>query len=165
LLAPTGRLAPVDPEPVDPEPVDPQHPELTIWLGGAGQNDEPPLALPDVLRATQCEIDAIDRIARSQTGDATALERLLNDARDLMSVCAQAFLRGDPSAFASARGIRSERARAYTAELRNRGVLEAADAAWQNKDYGRVHDLLNPLRDSLDEHHLRRLNFAEQRLG
>jgi hypothetical protein len=139
--------------------------ELTIWLGDADRNGEPPLTLPDALRATGCGAEAIERIARSQTGDPAFLERLLNDARELLSRFGQPFLRGDDSAFARAREIRSERARAYTAELQTRPVLEAADSAWQAKDYGRVHDLLNPMRDSLDESHRRRLRFAEKRLG
>lgn len=139
--------------------------ELTIWLGEAGGTNEPPLELPDVLRATPCGEDAIEQIARSQTGDAAFLERLLGDTRGLLVECGEPFLRGDASAFVAARRIRSQRARAYTAELRNRGVFDAADAAWQDKHYGRVHDLLNPIRDSLDEPHRRRLEFAEKRLG
>lgn len=66
--------------------------------------------------------------------------------------------------FAAARRLRSERAAQYTAELRNSAILEAADVAWKKKDDGRVHDLLNPIRDSLDESHRRRLTFAEKRL-
>jgi hypothetical protein len=138
--------------------------ELTIWLGDADRIGEPPLTLNDVLRATDCDAEAIERIARSQTGDATFLRRLLCDARDLLSRFGQPFVHGDESAFARARSIRSERARAYTTELQHRPVLEAADTAWQAKDYGRVHDLLNPIRDSLDESQKRRLEFAEKRL-
>lgn len=138
--------------------------ELTIWLGDADRRGEPPLTLNDALRATDCDEEARERIARSQTGDTTFLERLLYDARDLLSRFGQPFLHGDESAFARARGIRSERARAYTTELQDRPVLEAADTAWQAKDYGRVHDLLNSIRDSLDESQQRRLKFAEKRL-
>lgn len=139
--------------------------ELTIWLADADRNGEPPLTLSDALRATDCDAEAIERVARSQTGDAAFLGRLLFDARDLLFTFGQPFLNGDESAFARARQIRSDRARSYTAGLRHRPVLEAADAAWQAKDYGRVHDLLNPIRDSLDESHRRRLTFAEKRLG
>ncbi len=138
--------------------------ELTIWLGDADRNGEPPLTLPDALLATDCDAQAIERIARSQSGDPAFLERLLNDARDLLAEFAQPFLHGDGSAFARARAIRSDRARAYTEELQNRPVLEAAVTAWEAKDYGRVHDLLNPIRDSLDEAHRRRLRLAEKRL-
>jgi len=90
--------------------------------------------------------------------------RSSSTAAQLLSGCGRPFLRGDPSAFARARALRSERARAYTGELQLRGVLEAARAAWEERDYGRVHDLLNPLRDSLDEVHRRRLAFAQKRL-
>jgi hypothetical protein len=64
----------------------------------------------------------------------------------------------------AARTLRSERAAYYTAQLGSRGLLDEADAAWDEKDYGRVHDLLNPIRDSLGESHRRRLKFAEKRL-
>ena len=139
--------------------------ELTIWIGDADRNAEPPLTLPDALRATNCDAQTIERIARSQSGDRTFLERLLFDARELLSTFGRPFLRDDDSAFARARHIRSSRARAYTAELQNRAVLEAAEKAWHVKDYGRVHELLDPIRDSLSEPHSRRLRFAESRRG
>lgn len=138
--------------------------ELTIWFGDADRTGEPPLTLNDVLRATDCDVALSSDFARSQTGDVALLERLLHDARDVLARFGGPLLRGDEAAFARARGIRSEQARAYTAELRNRPVLEAADTAWRAKDYGRVHDLLNPIRDSLDETQKRRLDFAERRL-
>lgn len=138
--------------------------ELTIWLGDAARGNEPPLELPDALRATSCGAEAIEQIARSQTEDAAVLAQILTGARDLLAEFGAPFLRGDASAFTTARRVRSQRARTHTAELRDRGVYEAADTAWVDKDYGRVHDLLDPIRDSLDESHTRRLEFAEKRL-
>jgi hypothetical protein len=78
--------------------------------------------------------------------------------------CGEDFVAGDRDTFAAARELRSHRAEAYTQNLRGRGVLETADAAWGERDYGRVHDLLNPIRESLDRVHRRRLEFAEKKL-
>jgi hypothetical protein len=138
--------------------------ELSIWLGESPTDPEPPLELADVLRASECDADDIRFAELIQTSDADALERLLGRAADLLRGCASQLLADGHDAFAAARRLRSERAAEYTAELRNRTVLEAADVAWKQQDYGRVHDLLNPIRDSVGESHRRRLTFAEKRL-
>lgn len=137
--------------------------EVSIWLGES-PNTEPPLELPDVLRATGCGADDVQFAELIQTSDPDALERLLERASELLRRCASRFLEDGHDAFLAARTLRSERAADYTAHLRNRGLLDEADAAWDEKDYGRVHDLLIPIRDSLGESHRRRLKFAEKRL-
>ena len=58
---------------------------------------------------------------------------------------------------------RSRRAAAYATAVQNRALLRAADDAWAQKDYGRVQDLLNPMRDALGVTP-RRLDFAEKKL-
>jgi hypothetical protein len=138
--------------------------ELSIWLGESPTDPEPPLELADVLRASDGDADDIRFAELIQASDADALERLLQRAADLLRGCANQLLADGHDAFAAARRLRSERAAEYTTELRNRAILEAADAAWKKKDYGRVHDLLNPIRDSLGNSHRRRLTFAEKRL-
>lgn len=138
--------------------------ELSIWLGESPTDPEPPLELADVLRASGCDADDIRFAELIQAPDADALERLIQRVADLLRGCANRLLADGHDAFAAARRLRSERAAEYTAELRNSAILEAADVAWKKKDYGRVHDLLNPIRDSLDESHRRRLTFAEKRL-
>lgn len=138
--------------------------EVSIWLGESPTGPEPPLELADVLRATDCDADDVRFAELIQTSDADALGRLLDRAADLLRRCAKQFLEDGHDAFTAARRLRSEHAAEYTAELRNRGLLEAADAAWQKRDYGRVHDSLNPIRDSLGDSHRRRLTFAEKRL-
>lgn len=138
--------------------------EVSIWLGESPNSSEPPLELPDVLRATSCDADDVQFAELIQTSDPDALERLLERASELLRRCASRFLEDGHDAFLAARTLRSERAAYYTAQLRSRGLLDEADAAWDEKDYGRVHDLLNPIRDSLGESHRRRLKFAEKRL-
>lgn len=138
--------------------------EVSIRLGECPAVSEPPLELADVLRATDCNVEDIGSVELIQTSDADALGRLLERAAALLRECAGRALGGGHDAFAVARAIRSERAPAYTAELRNRGALAEADAAWKEKDYGRVHDLLNPIRDSLRPSDRRRLEFAEKKL-
>jgi hypothetical protein len=138
--------------------------EVSIWLGESPAGPEPPLELADALRATDCDMEDIEFAELIQTADADALGRLLERAAELLRRCANRFLEDEHDAFAAARALRSERAAEYTAQLQNRGILEAADTAWEKQDYGRVHDLLNPIRDSLDDAHRRRLGFAEKRL-
>ena len=138
--------------------------ELSIWLGELPVDAEPPLELADVLRASECNADDIRFAELIQASDADALERLMRRAADLLLGCASKFLADGHDAFRAARQLRSERAAEYTRGLRDRAVLEASDVAWTNRDYGRVHDLLNPIKDSLDHSHRRRLAFAEKRL-
>jgi hypothetical protein len=138
--------------------------EVSIWRGESSDDREPPLELADVLRATDCSAEDIEFAELIQTSDADGRSRLLERASRLLRQCAGLFLTDGRSAFAAARALRSARAAAYTTEVRNRGVLDAADAAWKKKDYGRVHDLLDPIRDSLGEPHRRRLDFAEKKL-
>lgn len=116
------------------------------------------------LRASECNAEDIRSVELIQTSDADALDRLLERAAALLRECSGRLLGDGHDAFVLARAIRSQRAAAYTAELRNRGVLEEADAAWKQKDYGRVHDLLNPIGDSLGPSDQRRLEFAEKKL-
>jgi hypothetical protein len=137
--------------------------EVSIWLGELPADGEPPLELADVLRATDCSPEDVKFVELIQTSDADALGRLLDRAAQMLRECADRFLGDGRDAFDAARALRSERAAAYTAGLRNREVLKAADAAWEAKDYGRVHDLLNPIRDALGESHRRRLEFAEKK--
>jgi hypothetical protein len=138
--------------------------EVSIWLGEVPIDGEPPLELADVLRATDCGAEDVKFAELIQTADADALGRLLDRAAQLLRQCAGRFLADGRDAFGAARALRSERAAAYTAGLRNRQALDAADEAWESKDYGQVHDLLNPIRDALGESHRRRLEFAEKKL-
>lgn len=137
--------------------------EISVWLGDPS-NIEPPLELADALAATACNPEALDGIALMQTADAGVLRRLLQRAAELLEECGYEFLSGDDAAFSRAREERSRRAHHYTRSLTNRGTLERADVAWTNREYDLVHDLLSPIRDSLDSSHRRRLAFAEKRL-
>lgn len=137
--------------------------ELFIWVGRDDDGAEPPLSLPDAVRAAGCDDRAVARVAGTQSGDSGFLAGLLRDAAALLLGPARPFLEGDAAAFEVAHRQRSERARAYTAELNNRGALAEADQAWEAKDYARVSSVLGSLRGSLDEPHRRRLEFAEKR--
>jgi hypothetical protein len=137
--------------------------EITVWVGDANAA-EPPLELADVLRSADAAPTDVASVELMQTGDPKVAERLLEQAADLLRSHGRPFLEGRPEAFAQARSLRSRRAAQYTEDIRNRRLLEAADEAWAQKDFARVHDLLNPIRDSLDNTHLRRLRFAEGKL-
>jgi len=137
--------------------------EISIWVGH-GNDAEPPFELADVLRATGCDQEYVDIVELMQTEDEVALARLLQRAGNLLRAHGTAFLRAAEKAFANARGLRSGRAAEYTTRIQNRCVLEAADTAWMDRDYGRVHELLNPIRASLGRTHRRRLDFVAKKL-
>jgi hypothetical protein len=137
--------------------------ELSAWIGITG-DPEPPFELADVLRATGCPKSDVASVAIMQTGSIIVLRRLLRRVARLMDSWADAFLLGDREAFEDARTMRSDRARQYTSHIVTGGQLSAADAAWSQEDYARVHALLYPIRDRLNKHHLHRLQFAERRL-
>jgi hypothetical protein len=46
----------------------------------------------------------------------------------------------------------------------NAPAIAEADTAWQGHNYGLVCELLRPIREELDDTHLRRLAFAESKL-
>lgn len=137
--------------------------EVSIWVGDDNEA-EPPLELVDALRATGCGPQALQGLDLMQTSDPDELGRMLRRACRMLVECGESFVAGDPSAFRAARALRSQRAKDYTRETRNRSTLERADVAWSDRDYGQVHDLLNPIRDSLDSKYRRRLEFAGKRL-
>jgi hypothetical protein len=149
--------------------------ELDVWVGDV-RSLEPPFELADVLRAAGGSSEAIESVAVMRTDDDSVLSGFLDRGARLLDAHADALLRGDEAALDEARRLRSTRAVEYTrgvqqrsrlnaACLRLESRLSAAEAAWKDGDYGRVHDLLNPVRDSLDQERRRRLAFAEKQLG
>jgi hypothetical protein len=138
--------------------------ELSILIA-ATDSDESPLELGDVLEVSDLPKNDL-WLARMQTHDADALGRLLTRAAELLTSHARPCLQGDKRAMAAAYEARAARARDYTRRV-SIGVrtLDAADAAWQDKDYDRVLALLGPVRDRLDGTRRRRLDFAERRSG
>lgn len=138
--------------------------ELVIWIGEVAQGAEPPFTLPDILRATSCDEQTIERAARTQTGDPEFLRRLLQDAASLLHQYATPFLRGDADAFAAAKRIRSAAAKEYTTAVIMAPILERADTAWRDRNYAAVAEILAPHEEQLDERDRRRLSYAQNRL-
>jgi hypothetical protein len=142
---------------------DPRSRELVVWIGD-GYEDEPPFELADLLRASGAPPEAIASVELMQPSEEPTLTRMLDHASQLLEAHGAGFLTDEEGAFGRARRVRSDRAERYTALVRSKARVAAADRAWRDKDYGRVHDLLNPIRDALDQEHLRRLAFAEKHL-
>jgi hypothetical protein len=139
--------------------------ELSLWLSNyEDDSGEPPLELPDALRATDCPASDVDSVGLIQTHEVEPLQRLLSHVAEVIAKCATRFLEGDRASFDAARRIRAERARAYTAQVVNAPAIAEADSAWQARDYALVCEMLRPIRDELDDTHRRRLAFAESRL-
>jgi hypothetical protein len=139
--------------------------ELSVWLVDfKDDSGEPPLELPDALRATDCPPSDVESVSLIQAHEVEPLQRLLGHVAGAIGKCAATFLEGDHRSFAAARGIRADRAHAYTAEVVNAPAIAEADSAWQARDYQQVCKLLRPIREALDDTHRRRLAFAEGRL-
>jgi hypothetical protein len=139
--------------------------ELSVWLSDVEDDSgEPPLELPDALRATDCSPSDVEWVSLIQAHDVEPLERLLGRVAEVIERCAAPFLEGDRRSFDSARRTRAARARAYTAEVVNAPAIAEADKAWQARNYELVCEMLRPIRDELDDTHRRRLAFAESKL-
>jgi len=91
-------------------------------------------------------------------------ERELADALDRLAAFLvtqhQGLLSGDPLAFVDAVAYRRESANDYTMRIINAPTLARADDAWRQHDFAKVAELLAPIRGSLDQTHLRRLEYA-----
>jgi hypothetical protein len=139
--------------------------ELSVWLSNVDDDSgEPPLELPDALRATACPAAEIESVSLIQAHEVEPVERLLGHVAEVIGNCAGPFLEGDDASFDAARRIRADRARAYTTKVVNAPTIAAADKAWQARDYEQVCESLRPIREQLDETHRRRLLFSQSRL-
>jgi hypothetical protein len=96
--------------------------------------------------------------------DEESAGRALDRVTSLIRAYAIAFLAGDRSVYERALADRRQRGEDLTAKaMIGTRRLEGAEHAWRAKDYDTVHELLEPVRGLLDEHHLRRLRFAAAR--
>jgi hypothetical protein len=136
------------------------------WISiSSDDSSDPPLHLQDLLRVTDFPEQDL-WLASMMTQDADALSRLLTRAADLLVSYARPGLQGDEEFIAKAYAVRAARARDYTGRVSvSARTLEAADWAWQQKDYDRVLALLGPVRDRLDKSRRRRLDFAQRHSG
>jgi hypothetical protein len=109
--------------------------EACVWLSElADDSGEPPLQLPDALRATDCPASEVEAISLIQAHDVEPLQRLLGRVAEAIGNYAGPFLEGDQRRFDAARRIRADRARAYTAQLVNAPAIAEADTAWQARN-------------------------------
>lgn len=102
------------------------------------------------------------------TGMATD-EHELADALDRLTAFLmtnhQGLLSGDPLAFVDAVDHLRESAHEYTQRVMNAPILERAEIAWRRRDFTEVVELLAPIRGSLDQPQLRRLEYALSQEG
>ncbi len=136
--------------------------ELSLWLGRTGC-EESALALAELLRVTDCPDSVVASVQLIQVESFPALGQELETCSRLLREYGEPFLRGDSHAFADAASERSSRAHRYTSDAVIAPTLHEADAAWRRGDYGRVRELLTPIRSDLGAAHLRRLQFIERR--
>ncbi len=73
-------------------------------------------------------------------------------------------LRNDDSAWDAALGLQVRRGNEYVKEVHLGHVREKAEAAWHAKDYFRVAELYEPVRQDLTEVEARKLTYAEHQV-
>ncbi|HWT92954.1 MAG TPA: hypothetical protein VN238_08165 [Solirubrobacteraceae bacterium] len=128
------------------------------------RDSEPSLALSDLLRAAGAKEEQILPLRLVQVTERETLVRELLSATAALDGHLRPALAGDAAFFENARRIRSDHAAAYTARVVDRSRIAEADEAWTAKDYDRVNDILDPVRERLDETHARRLAYAKRKL-
>ena len=136
--------------------------EASVWVGRSS-SVEPPLELPDVLRAAGAPEAMVRKCSTAQTSDPTVLASFAAVAADALRSHGAELLHDDER-YAEALRQRSERARAYTAEVIAAPHIRRAERAWAKKDYAGVYAALAPVREALQTPYSHRLAFAEQRL-
>jgi len=138
--------------------------ELTVTLRQRNHSGGD-LSLSDVLAASECPVELVNRYSLMQTGDPVVLARLINGACQLLGQFAGPFLKGDSEAFEFARRERAKRAELYTRRVSQGRRLLKAEEAWSQKDFDSVIEHLAPIEELLDEHWRRRLAYSLGRVN
>lgn len=73
-------------------------------------------------------------------------------------------LRGEPDAYDSVGKVRAHRAREFEKEMRLKGIRTEAEAAWHAKDYTRVVELYDSVREDLTKVEAKKLAYAEKQV-
>jgi hypothetical protein len=99
-----------------------------------------------------------------QVSSREGVQQFVPKVAELLKKYGERFLRGDPE-FYDELAKANERASAdYTRRQLIEGVRKKANSAWAEKNYRRVVDLYQPLREDLTEIESRRLAYAEKQM-
>lgn len=97
-----------------------------------------------------------------QASNQKALRGCIHMIADLVAKHYRPMLAGDLAVLDRVAAYSSEKNAAYTRQLVEQPVRDAADKAWREKDYVRVRELYGSIRDSLTPVERKRLEYAEK---
>lgn len=92
------------------------------------------------------------------------VQRFVARLAELARKYAGPFLQGEPKVYESIKQVRSKWWADYVERSRLERVRDTAEAAWRQKDYGRVAALLSSIHDALSELEKGKLAYAEKHI-
>lgn len=123
--------------------------ELHAWVGSPDDD------------AGMVSVDALDPpFATSVASDERELADVLDRFAVFLTTKHPGFFSEGPLAFVDVVDRLRESANDYTRRVMNAPILDRADDAWRRHDFAMVVELLASIRGSLDQTHLRRLEYA-----
>jgi hypothetical protein len=136
--------------------------ELAVEIGRKlPSQPERPFSLAEILRLRS--VPSADRIDRLSVPQPDSLVRGLQTLRELVRTHASDFLSGDDRSFAELSAQRDKETAAYAIERDLRAARRRAEAAWNQKDYRAVVDVLSPIRLHLTPAEVKCLEYSLRR--
>lgn len=133
--------------------------ELSLDIGQKNVAVERAFNLGEVLRS----VKAPDDVPSSyQVTSDEMLKKFLNKLAEALQQYGVSFLRNDPAAFGRLSELRERECNQYALERDLRKARAEAETAWHKKDYPAVIKVLKPLRSSLTDTEIGKLDFAEK---
>lgn len=138
--------------------------ELGVEIGKV-REPEKPLHIFTVVRWAGGEkAEGFGQHVMFQVSSREGVQEFVPKLAALVKKYATALLRGDESAFRSAREFQAKQGAAYEKEVRLGNLRTRAEAAWHAKDYAQVVELYGPAREDLTEVEAKKLAYAEQQV-
>lgn len=134
--------------------------EINVEVGSIADPAGRSYRLADVLGA----IVGLDDSRRTyfQASNREAVRRCVQQIADLVAKHYGPVVRGEADVFDRVAAHTSENSEAYTREVVQRPVREAAEKAWHTKDYAKVQELYASIQDNLTLVEQKRLEYAER---
>lgn len=134
--------------------------EVNVEIGQIADPVGHSYRLPDVLRALLGHDDK--RQTYFQASDLQGVHRCVHAVAELVASHYGLLLKGDEAVFGRVAAQTAEAARALTKDVVQRPVREAAEKAWHAKNYAKVSELYNSIRDDLSPMERKRLKYADK---
>jgi hypothetical protein len=99
-----------------------------------------------------------------QVSSREGVKQFVPQLAELVKKYADPFLHGEAVAYESVKALRSERTSDYVKQVRFRDTRKKVEAAWQQKDYAQVVELLASIREDLSQSEVMKLAYAEKQI-